>query len=192
MFDQPLTRLTFVSLIAVSMVSCGQRGPTTAESFQAYPIATATPTLSPLDQTQQAIDERIEQEMATAAALPTLAVLEPLPTDLPLEPLQTGLDTDCETIYSRLIITTNCWLDIVNDEYVFFVAGSEPDTAPQGKVGLYTVSLDETTTSDFFAYQTPQQKGAVTITDITVPRFTVTAEDGTRFVFNLDTRTWED
>ncbi len=194
MFDQPLTRLTFVSLIAVSMVSCGQRGPTAAESFQAYPIATPTPTatIHPLDATKQADDERIERELATAAALPSPVVYPTLRPDPSPQPIVTEISTDCESLYRRLIQETNCWRTGENNLFMFVVVGADPQNLAQGKLAMYTANLDGTDTSPFSEYLTPTQSGAITITTVLPPRVFTEAEDGTRFVFNLDTRTWED
>ncbi len=194
MFDQPLTRLTFVSLIAVSMVSCGQRGPTAAESFQAYPIATPTPTatIHPLDATKQADDERIERELATAAALPSPVVyptLRPAPSP---QPIVTEISTDCDSLYDGLIRETNCWRTGENNLFMFVVVGADPQNLAQGKLDMYTANLNGTDTSPVSEYLTPTQSGTITITSVIPPLVYTETEDGTRFVFNLDTRTWED
>ncbi|NOK64311.1 MAG: hypothetical protein GFH27_549423n52 [Chloroflexi bacterium AL-W] len=190
----PVMITCLLGIFVLVLVSCGQREPTIAESFQAYPIATPTPTatIHPLDATKQADDERIERELATAEALPTPITRPPTPTVPTPLPLETGLLSECETAYDGLVIPSNCWLDIFNNEYVVLFAGKDPNNHNQGKIGFYTVSLDETVISDFLDFPTPSEHGAIRIINITVPRFTVTAEDGTRFVFNLDTRTWED
>jgi hypothetical protein len=177
------------------IVGCGRpdREPAVAPAApiaQAYPIA--TPTLSPLDKTQQAIDERMMQELQTAAARPTPATLPPLPTDLPtLTPL-TGILTDCETSYFRnIIVYSNCWQNTLNGSFLFVVAGYDPENTNQGKIGFYTVAPNEYDPAAAFDFSTPTQRGTVTIIAAAPPRFTVTAADGTTFVFNVATRAWE-
>jgi hypothetical protein len=175
--------------------SCG-RPDSAAPASQAYPIETPTPTptptLSPLNATKQADDERFEQELQTAAARPTPEILSPLPTNEP-GIIVTGLKTDCDTLdYTNIIRETNCWLDIVNNEYLFFIAGADRDNPNQGMVGFYMVSIDETEESDAFVFSTLTEHGAVTIIAANPPRFTLEAADGTPFVFNVETRQWEE
>lgn len=194
MLNQPLAHLVFVSLIVVGVVSCGQREPTASESFQAYPIATPTPTptLSPLDQTQQAIDERIERELATAAVLPTPVVYPTLRPDPSPQPIVTEISIDCDSLYDRLIQETNCWRTGENNLFMFVVVGADPQNLAQGKLDMYMANLDGTDTSQVSEYLTPTQSGTITITSVIPPLVYTETEDGTRFVFNLDTRTWED
>ncbi|NOK86379.1 MAG: hypothetical protein GFH27_549423n53, partial [Chloroflexi bacterium AL-W] len=172
MFDQPLTRLTFVSLIAVSMVSCGQRGPTAAESFQAYPIATPTPTatIHPLDATKQADDERIERELATAAALPSPVVYPTPEPDLPTRTIETGLSIICERPSFQTMIGTNCWSDFIGEELAFVFVGADFDDPRQGRLDTYTVNLEQFESSPVDQYVTPTQSGAITITTVLPPR----------------------
>jgi hypothetical protein len=183
-------------IICLILAGCGRPDLAGSEG-QSVPLnnptapPTYTPTLSALDATKQADDQRWEQELATAEAHPTPITREPIPTDLPSEPLITGISNDCDTVYDQRIAETNCWLETVNGEYVFVVAGAEPNDATQGKLGLYTVTLDETTMSDFFEYPSPGSTGALTITQVISPRITLVSSIGTSYVFNITTRAWE-
>jgi len=181
----------FMLMTGLLLGGCGQPDSATPAS-QAYPID-VTPTLSSLDQTQQAIDERMAQELQTAAARPTPETLLPLPTDLPPEPLLTGIITDCETIYfRRTLIYKNCWQDTIDETFLFVVAGYDPDNPDQGKVGFYTVIPGDYEPAEVFDFPTPTEHGAVTIIAANPPRFTLEAADGTRFVFDVETRQWEE
>ncbi|NJO81356.1 MAG: hypothetical protein HC828_00435 [Blastochloris sp.] len=122
-----LTITCLLGIFVLVLVSCGQRESTIAESFQAYPIATPTPTptLSPLDQTQQAIDERIERELATAAALPSPVVYPTPEPDLPTRTIETGLSIICEGPSFRSLIETNCWSDFIGEELAFVSVGAD-------------------------------------------------------------------
>lgn len=70
-------------------------------------------------------------------------------------------------------------------------AGAEPTDATQGKLVLYTADPDSANTSEMEEYVTPSKAGTVTITQVQIPRLNLTASDGTPFVFNVATRSWE-
>lgn len=188
-------------VICLALVGCGQADPSlaseqalladTATTSPSPAPVTATPTLSPLDATKLADDARWEEELATAAARPTPTAEEPLPADEPLEPLSTGISTDCDSLYDRAIDEVNCWQDTLDGQFIFVAAGAEPADPSQGKLVLYTATPDGGSSSPMEEYQTPGSAGAVSITSVTVPRLTVTASDGTAFIFNLQTRSWE-
>ncbi len=179
-------------LLVLAWILSGCSSPdSAAPASQAYPIE--TPTLSSLDQTQQAIDERMAQELQTAAARPTPETLPPLPTDLPTIPHPTGILTDCERIYfRRTLIYKNCWQNQIDNDYFYFVAGYDPDNPDQGKIGFYTVTPGDYEPDEVFDFPTPTEHGAVTIIAANPPRFTLEAADGTQFVFNVETRQWEE
>ncbi len=180
-----------LALLSVLLGSCGQPDSATPAN-QAYPID-GTPTLSSLDQTQQAIDERMAQELQTAAARPTSVTLRALPTDQPTSVPPTGFREHCDTLtFTNRISETNCWADLEGNKYFFFVAGADTANPAQGTVGFYTAILNEPDVADSFATTTPTEHGAVTIIAANPPRFTLEAADGTQFVFNVETRQWEE
>jgi len=195
----PTTRsIAAAVLLVLAWILSGCGSPDSAAPVsQAYPIETPTPTptptLSPLNATKQAIDERMEHELQTAVAGPTSGTLPPLPTDQPTSVPPTGFRDHCDTLtFTNRISETNCWADLVGNEYFFFVAGADTANPAQGTVGFYTAILNEPDVADSFATTTPTEHGAVTIIAANPPRFTLEAADGTQFVFNVETRQWEE
>jgi hypothetical protein len=175
-------------IVLVILAGCGR--PDTPTGVAAYPAPQLTPTLSPLDSTKQAIFERGEAERATARAGPTPATLVFPPTAPVLTP-QTGIETDCESLYSERIFYQNCWRSYGNGQWLTVVVGAKREGELQGLLGIYTYDEATQTTSPFSEYPTPSATGTVTITNVTLPRFTLVSAGGTTYIFNVDTRMWE-
>lgn len=127
---------------------------------------------------------------------PRAFIVSPTPLLAPTSTVVTGLSCDCHESFPHRLKATNCWIDLVGDEYLTVFAGaSKPDNA-QGIIIIWTTTQDQISSSQPVFYSTPSKHGAVTITTIELDtvddhHLHLTAEDGTLFVFDLISRTWE-
>ncbi len=62
----------------------------------------------------------------------------------------------------------------------------------QGLVTFYFYDETTGTASTYFKYPTPSATGAVHITHVVLPHFTLVSTTGTTYIFNIETRSWED
>jgi hypothetical protein len=101
---------------------------------------------------------------------------------------------------SEYVIGNDGWQDVIGNERITVYPGSMAGDADQGVVVVAVTTLpparrapnfnDETSgeQADVKAYPTPGRDGAVQPTSVSGNLLTLTAEDGTRFVFNIPGR----
>lgn len=88
------------------------------------------------------------------------------------------------------VAVENRWVDLVDGRYVAAFAGWVLDRPNQGIILLKVTTLDLYDV-DFFFYPTPEKVGPVRIDEVTQGlRLKLSAEDGTRFVFDVRSRSY--
>ncbi len=92
--------------------------------------------------------------------------------------------------YARGVRIANRWEGYVNGQYVTVFAGKISDTAKDGFVGVTKTKFGEPF-GDPTTISTPTQHGSVKITAVNMYLFTLTAEDGTVFTFDVQTLTFK-
>lgn len=203
-FNSHPQRVVYLVLLTLSIVlaGCGRPdnptaglpGATSNTQANLASTTTATPTGPELDATKQAFDNRVQSVKATAQALPSPTPGGiPIPTSPPqIVPPETGLSLDCLGILNHEFHPTNCWREVINNQYVGAFAGVSANDATEGWLVVLAVNATEAVGSRPNIYKTPTKAGSVTIQQVNYPRVTLQADNGTMFVFNMDTRTWED
>jgi Tol biopolymer transport system component len=148
-----------------------------------------------MDPTRRAAVEQLHQTTTAELALPRTPnpdAVAPTAPPLPTATLATGIYTDCFEGGERVVLTRNCWSAIVDDTYLFVRAGALAADMQQGVivVARNPLPLDRDSSGDWSIYATPASRGAVRVLEVSDQRLTLSAEDGTQFVFDLATRTW--
>jgi hypothetical protein len=215
LFVLPLCLSCLVGLLSLNACSSSgsERSITVSQNVPAdppTPIPTNTLTRSEMAATKVADDAPFMSRQATAAAHATnFALGTPYPTPIdvvipteepPAPPLlgitglclpQGGQRPGSYTYYS-------CWVGQANGEYIFVEAGALTSDKEQGVVTVGTESVSTRQGTPDQAYDTPSRSGPVSIAYVDWPHMILMTRhdvDDTipvvRFVFNLQTRTWE-
>jgi hypothetical protein len=144
--------------------------------------------------TRNSLEEKaalIANEQEAQAQAQAVGALKPtgapgaLPSAAP-EQRPTGIFEDVIGPFSpQEMIVTNAWQDRVNGQWVQVYAGASADDPTQGLVAVLVQPLSASTGS---LHATPSRAGAVRITSAHGSLLTLTAEDGSIFVFDASTR----
>lgn len=202
-------------LFIVGLVACGQpeqvmhRAPLGSVDrltrTVTLPSDAALPTFSPENLTaiaEKEADLQAERDYhATAHALPPAPVDELFPTDepRPTEVIPTGVQPfeTCGGIREHPPFwVNNCWYNVTDTLFTNVQAGEsleEPAPGMWGQGGLFvyadTLTFDDPHDSPI--YWSPARVGDLTITRVDDDRVTLHAANGTTYIFNLTTRTYE-
>lgn len=173
-------------------------------------LGTPYPTLNAVSQTEVALKNASLQAQrdwaATAQAAPTRDPNLPPPETLrPItpQPIRYGIinDTSCRddfTIEGIRFAQYNCWQGVVDNHYIHIAAGGRidsphPDLQMRGGVMIYQGDVTNPRNGQFdpTIYFTPTNGGAVRIMKAQGTQFTMQAENGAIFLFDLPTKSWQ-
>src|SRR5512145_2130783 len=160
---------------------------------------TAHPELTQLGPTMDALKQKFDalvytlpsptrtaQSNLIAGTAATASISIPTAEPYPTRPPVIGITKDCESAFSHTMDITNCWFGFIKDEYVSVFAGTFEGDIHQGILTVSRISRSRAET-----YKTATQHGTITITEATGTRLTLTAQDGTIFIFDATKQTWE-
>ncbi|NJL54052.1 MAG: hypothetical protein HC876_22595 [Chloroflexaceae bacterium] len=196
------TSVLLAMIITYAVISGGCTIADTQEPAAAAVVPTPTfsglyETWPGMDPTRRAVADQYNQTIEAALATPQGQVPTPisqLQTTISDPLLSPGIHPDCidGTATSSAIIgtTQNCWTGFVSDTYIFVRAGAAISDVQQGRILVAVFAEDQSGIVEHFFYDTPTMHGAVAVQSYVEPQLTVQASDGTAFVFNLATRTW--
>ncbi|MGI8690099.1 MAG: hypothetical protein ACR2M3_16090 [Thermomicrobiales bacterium] len=190
-----ITLVASITAFAATNVVTDSPTPRPATSYP-YSLLPSGATLDPPHQ-------RIFDTMATehaekvihATQFPVSRTFSPPPTFTPAPmatPVQTpyvslGIQPGYESSpYNKGVQIANHWDGYINGQFVEVFAGKSSDTAKEGFVGVSKGKVGEPY-KDVTTVSTPTQHGGVKITAVNMYLFTLVAEDGTIFTFDLQT-----
>jgi hypothetical protein len=204
-----------IGILLLMLVGCGQPDPalsaqqtpdvlggipgtpTVLEDVTDTPTATPTLTAAEEDATIAADDARRQHDLATVEAggvLPTpVDAGTPIGFRPPGEPafeIRLGITGDCADP-NPTFAYAGCWTGEVDGAYLFVDAGALKADYLQGVVRVYTSTLDLEDQSDPVLYPTPRRSGLVFVAADLFPQLRLQAQDGTVYLFNVLTRTYE-
>lgn len=195
-----IQRYTFTCwCLCLLLAACGN----VASFEQEHPgLSAPTPTFDGydpiwpgMDPTRRAAAERLNQTITAELAAPRTPnphVVAPTAPPFPTATLAIGISTDCFEGGERVVVTRNCWSDIVDGAYLFVRAGALVADVQQGVivVARNPLPLDRGNAGDWTIYATPAAHGPVRVLAATEQQITLGADDGTAFVFDVPARTW--